>query len=249
MSLDEHIVRLGLSKRAATIYRACLEHGPESISAIARFSNERRSTARYTIEGLLKKGLLQLSRRGRRTFYDAQRPGKLLTLLHEQERELKDLLPKLEALRSQKEPLTQVSIQEDMENVRALYAEIYEYLDAPGGVSFLASMRDIEKYAPFALEMHLHILCSRERYSVRELVLDDAEGRRWIRLLRSRGLRHPCRLLPPPLAIANDFALFGTHVGLFSFQKRLSAVVIDDPRIAGTLRALYEIAWAQGIEG
>jgi hypothetical protein len=66
--------------------------------------------------------------------------------------------------------------------------------------------------------------------------------------MRAHGLKHPCRFLTPGHTIANDLALYGSRVSLFSFRKRLSATVIDDPRIVQTLRTLYDNAWEHAME-
>lgn len=248
MDLQEPICRLGLTKRAGAIYLACLEHGPETVAAIARHAGEKRSTTRYTIDELLQRGLLTLMRKGRRTLYDAQRPQKLLTLLYEEERELQHILPQLEELRGKREPIGRVYLQDDREGLRTLYREIYDYINTPEGVCFLASMSDLNKYAPFALDIHLQVLKDRRSYNMRELILDEPAGRQWLRTMRSHHVIHPCRFLPSTALVANDLALFGTKVSLFSFRKRLSAVVIDDPRIVQTLRALFDIVWEQAEE-
>lgn len=248
MDLQGHFARMGLTKRAASIYLACLEHGPDTVAAIARHTREKRSTVRYTVDDLLRRGMIVLTRRGRRTLYDAQRPQKLLTLLHEEERELQDILPQLEILRGKREPVSRVYLQEDREGLRSLYREIYDYVDTPEGVCFLSSMGDLSQYASFALDIHLKVLKPRRSYRVRELILDEPAGRLWIKKMRSENLMHPCRLLSSKRPVSNDLALFGTRVAMFSFRRRLSAVVIDDPRVVRTLRTLYEYAWENAEE-
>lgn len=248
MDLREHAMRLGITERAAAIYLTCLEHGPATVAAIARHAGEKRSTTRYTMADLLKRGLLVLTRSGKRTLYDAERPQRLLTLLHEEERELIRMLPDLEALRGKGEPVSRVYLQEDREGLRSLYREIYDYVHTPEGVCFLASMNDLQRYAPFALDIHLQMLGEHPSYRMRELMPDEPSGRQWVKNLRARHFMHPCRFLASPRPIANDLAIFGTRVSLFSFRKRLSAVVIDDPRIAQTLRTLYDIAWESAEE-
>ena len=240
--------RIGLSAREAAVYIACLEHGPENISAIARFAGQKRSTVHYTIEGLLARGLLILQRKGKRSLYDAQRPQRLLTIAREYERALEGLMPKLEALRSPKQPNPKIQVYEGQAGFLDLYREIYEHAEKPGGIDFLTAIEDLQEHAPFVLDMYMERLSNAEQYHVRELLWDTSAGRRWLKLERSRSLGHPCRLLPSQNEIRNDFAIFGDRVAIFSFRKRLSAVVIEDRDVVQTMRTMYECAWAGAVD-
>ena len=74
MNIKPIMYKLGFNEKEVSVYLACLEHGPETITIIARYSGCKRSTLYTIIEGLLRKGFLVLVRKKQKTLYDAEKP-------------------------------------------------------------------------------------------------------------------------------------------------------------------------------
>lgn len=239
---------LHLSPREEALYLACLEHGPDTIAALARAAGQRRSTAAYVIRELLKRSLAVQTRKGRRSLYDAAPPQKLLAMARSEERELERLLPQLEQRRRKRVPASSISVHEDADGLKEVYRELYALIAAGERALFLSSIEDLQRHAPFAGALHAQSLRELKHYHIRELLRDVPAARKWVRWLREQKFKHPCRLLPASFSIVDDLALCGDLVALFSFRKRLSVTVIRDAGTADTLRALYECAWENGIE-
>src|SRR3990167_994305 len=91
---------LGLSEQESAVYLATLELGASSISDIAKRAGIKRPTAYYVIDGLMGKSLMSKAPRGKRTFYIAEPPRKLLTNVRAQEDKLLNILPRLESLQN-----------------------------------------------------------------------------------------------------------------------------------------------------
>ena len=235
--------RLGLNKKEADVYLICLEHGPESMTTIARLTNHKRSTLYNVVEGLLKKGFVVLMRRNGRTLYDAEKPRKLLTALRAREREFEELLPEFEKIRDTKQSLPRVEIYEGEEAIRNVYDTIYASFDTKKEICFLTSIGDLQRYASFALDSYV-VEMQKKNYQIRELILDDEAGRRYIRKLKEKYAKHPVRLLPVDFPIFNDIIIYENKVALFSFKLRSFVTVIDDSEITKTMKSLYEWAWA-----
>lgn len=243
MNLRPVLFKLGLNKKEVDVYLILLEHGPETISTVARLANHKRSTLYNVMEGLLRKGLVVLVRRNGRTLYDAEKPKKLLVALRARERELEELLPILEKIRNTKEPLPQVEVYDGEEAIRNVYDTIYASFERKKEVCFLTSIGDLQRYAPFALESYLTKMQEKD-YRIRELILDGGAGRRYVRKVKEKKIRHPVRLLPAEFPIHNDIAIYGDTVAIFSFKTRSFVTVIDSPEVTKTMRSLYEWAWA-----
>jgi DNA-binding MarR family transcriptional regulator len=236
----------GLNAREAALYLACVEHGPESISALARLSGEKRSTTHYLLERLLRRGLVIRGRRGKRSLFDAQRPQRLLSIARERERTLEGIIPQLEAMRHGRQPQPTISVFDGEHALHGLYRDIYDHLGK--GAEFLTSINDLETHLPLAARAYVNSLRALPKPQVRELIWDEHKGRQWIRMLRKQKFHHPCRLLECTDAVRNDFVIFGNRVAIFSFRKRPTAIVIDDPDVASTMKALYAFAWECGRE-
>lgn len=248
MSIQEQFAATGMSARETDVYLACLQHGPETVAAIARLSGQKRSTVAYTAERLLKQNLLRLSKRGQRTVFDAQPPKRLVTMLHERERDVEALLPKLEAMRGKGMQAAQFRVHEGEDSVRALYREVFAHIAGGGDAVFIAAVGDLQRHMPDVLPMYTRMMRRLPTPNVREIFLDDAAGRRWVREFRTRKINHPVRLLDPNYPIANDLVVFGEKAALFSFAGLPSAVVIENADIARTMRTLIDCAWTAAQE-
>ena len=237
--------KIGFSRKEADAYLATLEYGPATITDVARLTGHKRSTLYNVMRDLLQKGAVVLSRRNGRTLYDAEKPKKLLTMLQSRGRELENFLPQLEAVRNAKQSIPEVQIYEGEEALKNIYSDIYGALNFKSETCFLTSVADLQTRAPFALDEYLRTMQGKN-FNVRELIVDDEQGRRYARNLRSKNMKHPVRLLPADFPVHNDIVIFGNKVAIFSLKNRGGATVIDNPEVSTTLRSLYEWAWSNG---
>ena len=245
MSGKSMLEKIGFSKKEADTYLATLEYGPATITDIARVTGHKRSTLYNVTRDLLQKGAIVLSRRNGRTLYDAEKPKKLLTMLQTRERELENFLPMLDAVRNTKQSVPEVQIYEGEEALKNIYNDIYNSLNFRNETCFLTSISDLQIRAPFALDEYLRTIQGKN-FNVRELILDDDQGRRYVRNVRGRNMKHPIRLLPTDFPVHNDIVIFGNKIALFSLKNRGGVTVIDNLEVSTTMKSLYEWAWRNG---
>jgi len=243
MDIKNILEKIGFNKKESDIYLVCLKHGPESITNIARLAGYKRSTLYNLIEGLSRKGFLVLIRRNKRTYYDATKPRKLLTVLRAKERELEKLMPELEKIKTSKRIIPQIKIYETEENIRDLYDEIYNSFSIKEEVCFLTSISDLEKYAPFVLKNFNTASEKNKNYKIRELIFADEAGKKYVRNSKKKKVKHAIKLLPTDFLIYNDIVIFKNKAALFSFKKRIIATLIDYQEMTQTIKSLYEWAW------
>ena len=85
---EKELVSLGLSEKEAKVYLAALDLGPETVQKIAQKAGVNRPTAYVQIESLKEKGLMSQFEKGKKTFYVAESPERLSSLLNAFEKEL-----------------------------------------------------------------------------------------------------------------------------------------------------------------
>lgn len=100
--LAQELKKLGLSDKEAKVYLASLELGPSPMKDIAKQAHLNRATTYVIIDSLIEKGLASSFSKGKKKYFSAESPDRLLSLLHlkeheakEQEREFKRILPEL----------------------------------------------------------------------------------------------------------------------------------------------------------
>ncbi len=245
MDIKATLQKIGLSKKEADIYLTCLEYGPTTITNIARLSGYKRPTLYNLMEGLLQKGFVIIVRRNSKTYYDVEKPKRLLTVLHAREKELEQALPELEIIKNRKQPLPEVEIYDADEAIKNLYDDIYNQLNSRTETCFLTSISDLKTYAPHILESYMSKI-KNKNYIIRELIFDDEQGCKYAKEMKALNIKHEIRLLPNDFPIYNDIALYNGKVSIFSFKIRSSATMIDNLEIAATLKSLFEWAWVNG---
>ncbi|MFA4818365.1 MAG: helix-turn-helix domain-containing protein [Patescibacteria group bacterium] len=246
MDIRNILEALGLNKKQVDIYLTCLEHGPETITNISKLSGHKRSTIYNVIEDLLRGGFLVLIRRNKHTLYDAEKPKRLLTIIRARERELEQLLPQLETIRNTKKEIPNIQILESEVSVKNLYDEVYSSFNNKDEVCFLSAVGDLFKNLPLVMDAYFAKFHNRKDYKIRELILNDEEGRRYVRLLRHKGISHPVKLLPTDFPIFNDLVIYENKVLIASFKNRVIVTLFDNPEIFLTLKTLFEWAWQNG---
>ena len=245
MEIISILNKIGLNKKEADIYLAVLEHGPETITNIAKLSGYKRTTLYNIIEDLVQRGFLLASVRNQHNYYDAENPKKILTNLKSRQKDLEQILPDLESLRNTKYQAPQVVVYESVDAIKQVYDDVYDFVNNKDEILWVTSIADLNKYLPDVLETWMTMLREKgqKNYKVRELLFDDEAGRKYLKLLRQNKIKHPVRLLPADFPIYNDMTLYGDKAILASFHKRSFVTVIKDKEVVQTLKTLYELAW------
>lgn len=94
----EVLEQLGLNKKEAETYIALVQLGSSLASTIANKTKINRSVTYEILEKLIRKGFVSYAIRENRKYFSATNPTKLIDLLKERERRLKEIIPGLLAL-------------------------------------------------------------------------------------------------------------------------------------------------------
>jgi len=95
----EELKQLGLTNTEIKIYITLLELGPSLASAIAKKSLVNRAVTYHVLENLIKKGLVSYVIKENRKYFNAAEPKGLLAILKEKEETIKEIIPRLDALK------------------------------------------------------------------------------------------------------------------------------------------------------
>src|SRR3989338_9161192 len=92
----ENLEKVGLNSNEARVYLALLELGPSLVGKITEKSKVHRRTVYDVLESLIDKGLVSYIVEINRKVFEATEPERLLELLKEREKEIKEILPELQ---------------------------------------------------------------------------------------------------------------------------------------------------------
>lgn len=242
----------GISKKAAQVYLAALQAGPTTMTDLARITTLKRSSVYLLIDTLLGRGLITTERRGKKTFYRAEHPQRILQTIRARTREMERVIPELEAMYYDPRGRPRVTVSEGLDAVLAVYEDMYRAMGRKGEILFFTDIGSLEQNLPESLDAFVERIRSLPpSYRLRELDRESPGAYAYIRRLENvKGKHHVIRLLDPELFPYEntDTLIFENKTVLFSFKKEIFTVIIESQQIADTHRAMFGAAWRAGKE-
>ena len=107
----------------AQVYLAALQLGTSSAQEIAKKAGFKRPTATEILEGLVERGLVSFMAEKRTRLFTVEPPQKLITLLEEQQRQAKTIIPQLEAMYGKAWHRPRVQFYEGVEGIKSVYED------------------------------------------------------------------------------------------------------------------------------
>jgi predicted DNA-binding transcriptional regulator len=228
---------LGLLDSEIRTYLAALENGPGTVLEIAKQTKLSRQATYVAIEMLTERGLMSSLLRGKKRFYVAEPPAKLLAYAkrrdaetHDRVRDLESLVPELELRMGGERPVVRVF--EGKEGLQAI----------------IEDMR-LTKFHASSEIADLEAL-----YKV--LTADDLKGMR--AELRRRGvkIRGLYAGVPAPKVVDTerfflpkeyagfkaDIGVYGNKIEMLTFEGKMYSVIIESEPLAKTLQILFDLA-------
>lgn len=256
----EELQELGLSEKEAQVYMAALSLGPTSVQNIAKKSGVNRVTTYVMIEQLTQMGLMSSHIKGKKKLFSAEKPDRLLTLIHEKEKELqakehhfRTILPALKAIARKSSNKTSIRLYEGIEGLKAVHELLYaafsagefdEYIETilpeetrlafrPGDSPARDKVREIIKQKK--IKANRLIIASQsyiENIGVKDVKAYDEDERKYVRIL-NRDAFH----------FKNEIGIYGSYTVFWIVVDMYEAIVIHDAEIAESMRVLLRGSW------
>ena len=233
------LTALGLNEKSAKVYLAGLVLGTTTVQDLARKSGLKRPTVYLHLDELIRRGLFEHAALNGKKYYRAADPHIIESELKKSLSTLQHELPSLVAMRSDTIGRPQVQVFEGEEGMRRVYEEIRH----ARSLRFWSNLGNA--YKPFHdTYMELTEELGKNGINTREIIADTKEARRYSRLLaKLMGSVYQARTATVE-GIANDSVIFEDVVAIFRIHDlNMFVVRIEDPTIADTMRAMFDMAW------
>jgi HTH-type transcriptional regulator, sugar sensing transcriptional regulator len=240
--LEQDLVEIGLNEKEAKIYLASLELGQSVVQDIAKKAGVNRATTYFVIEGLMKMGLMSSFHKGKKQYFVAADPDRLIEVLEQEkntiekrESSLKKLLPQLQSLNNKQKDRPVVKYYEGKKGIKTMVSEILKA--AKGEVAMAYSVDALNKlfteedkieWRKVRIKRNLY---TKAIYTYKDGVLQN--------IPKSDSRKVPFDKFP----ITCDIAVYDEKVRIADLSKRLIGVIIEDKEIARSMKAILDLAW------
>ncbi|HPN54716.1 MAG TPA: helix-turn-helix domain-containing protein [Candidatus Moranbacteria bacterium] len=239
--LEQELISIGLNEKETKVYLASLELGQSTVQSIAVKAGINRATTYFIIDGLMQRGLITSFNKGKKQYFFAADPERLIEIL-EREKEnieskknnLQKLLPQLRSLNNKQSGRPLVRYYEGKEGISSMVEEVFREAK---GVVYMAysadevgnifSKKDQERWRKIRVDKNMPV----------KAIYTKKEGKIGV-VPKSESLKIPFEKFP----ISCDFAVFNDKVRIASLKNRLTGIIIEDKEIASSFRALINLA-------
>lgn len=245
--LNEIMLGFALSEREQKVFRRLLEGGPQAASALALRLEMARNTVRGTLDSLVRKGLVLITRRANTQIYSSERKEGLIKLL-QQRRELLDeeisqQIKLLELHGSVLEPSTsaakrpRITFYDGFVGLKKVYEDT---LSAKGSLrawaSFDANQEALPRYFPNYYKRR-----KRKGIKMRSIHPDTPlaiEGTRNNRQFLRRSVLVPQSLF----SIVPEIQVYDNKLNIVSWREKLG-IIIESQEIANAVTAIFDLCY------
>ncbi len=248
--LTRELTHIGLTEKEASVYLAAAELGPSVAQDIAKKAKVNRATTYVMIDSLKTRGLMSSYSKGKKKYYVAESPERLLSMIRlqrqeieEREEEMSKIMPQLRAIYNVEGAKPQVRFLEGLDGIKTVHEEV---LSLKGEVIQVIPFDDVQDFVgrvmaeQYKKRAQEHI----QRIGVKVRALAVVKDEELLKNLPKLSPKEEVRVIP-----ASEFPIHGEitvredTIVLFSYKSALVAIVIKSQPIADTFRMMFDLAW------
>lgn len=247
--------KAGLSDKAAVVYYALLERGGAYPSVLAKEAHINRSTVYKILLDLSVKGLVTEIKKGKKLYYQIEKPQKLLRFAKmniERGKEMlavaEEVLPDLDGLYSLMPNKPKITYFEGKEGVLSIY-EDHVRVEKPYEMVGWANVGYLDQFLPEEFFSFYKKEKARIGITTRGIIPDTPKDKAFTGVQYERiGKKFWPEMRYVPAAqfsYKSEITVYGTNkVSILNIESDLpSGVIIEDPTIHNMMRMMFELSW------
>jgi len=237
--MDTEILEdIGMTQGEIKVYLALLELGETTAGFIKKRTKMQNSVVHLCLGNLIDKGLINYVEKGKRRFYTATEPDKLLSFLDEKRRRLQEILPSL--IQKQKEQTKyKVNVYEGKKGVKAIHEDILKELKQGEEFLVLGAPKEAnEQFEPYFLDFHKRRIKSK----IKLKIIYKKDVKEYAKT-REKMYFSEVRYLPENLTSPMWITTYKDKSILFVIGDIILGIVIENKVIANNFKEYFELLW------
>lgn len=222
--------KLGFSPNEIKVYLALNDHGSTKAGRISKLAKIDRSSCYNSLKTLVEKGLVSYVLIGKVKWFQAAGPKRLLEYIQEQEDDVKQILPELDARHKAAKIEGQVRLFKGIKGVKSIFLDIIR----TGEDNFVfGSEGQFSKRMPeFALQFDR---LKREKNIKTKLIL-----RRGRKELDSSTSTHKFLQVTESPAVTN---IYGNKIAIIVWTDEPEGIIIENAAAAKAYKSYFAVMW------
>lgn len=234
MKINDILLRLGFSKHEATLYEMLVQTGPATISTLAEKAKMHRPLVYEALPGLLKRGLIAFSVKGKRRIFVAEPPEKLKALVSNVAADIDTVLPQLKSMYRSKETIPIFRIVEGKQGITELLDDVVDSLPRGGTFYRYSSIENAERGNRYLSKDYRE---RRDQKQLQRFVITN-EG---VAKQKQNRMDRAMRVLPmneKAFSFGVTEIIYGKKVAYIDYNTE-TALVIENEKIAEFQKTLF----------
>jgi len=241
-SILKALEEMGLPEKAAVIYVTLLGKQKMTVSEISRDSKIKRATCYEYLDILLNKDFISRIPVGKRMFYAALEPRRILSDFKKKTSHLEQKVSEMSAVHEAAVHKPRIVFYQGKRELRNIYTDIFQTVTDVYSIfppaSFFSNFT-LEDYDDWDKEITSYALKSRDLFIVDKYYKKIKEIRDKNSIAAKNKLD---KKLPPSFQSNVDVLIYADKVALISLRD-LSAIVIENKDIADLFRNMHSFMW------
>ena len=247
MNIRQQLQQLDLSEQEIAAFLACLENGEGTLAQIVSRLGAPRSSTKYILEKLAKRGLIEIVRKNASHLYIPYPPRAILTLLKNRKNALEQQVDAFEASLPQLNQLYAASAEAPIvryfrgDEIRKIYEEILAspieetlFVGEMDKTAEVVGLKYLKSWMKRRAALHIKTRGIRVgKGEFKDPVVNSTSGR-YLRTVR----RAPNHFESP-----NHIIIYGNHVASIATATENFGFVITSKDYATTLKNLFKEVW------
>lgn len=231
---------LGLLESEIKVYLKTLEKGPSTVIELSQGTNLSRQACYVAIEGLTERGLMSSVLKGKRNYYAAEHPAKLVSYakrrevqINDQIKDLERSIPQLELQIGGERPM--VKLFEGKEGLNALINDMD--VTQPKEIREIADLIALRSIVQPEDLLEYQKKVKKSQPDIRGFYSGERASNTV--QLNTRRITLPAK----NAGFNSDVFIYNNKIALITFENKMFSVLIESKALADALKIIFDIAW------
>lgn len=240
MQYLKSLEKLGLNDKEQQIYFAILQLEKASANQIARKADIKRPTTYDILYRLQSQGFIYETEENGKRLFVANAPEKLLDLLENQKREVKNDLPLLNSIFNTNPKKAKVAYFDGYEGIKQLYEDTLTSLKPEEEILAYVTDQVIDHLADYALDYVKRRVA--KQIKLRGIYQDSDTLKQHLDQNEAelRTIKVADKTIFP---ITNEINIYADKIIIITYAPEPYGILIESKEVAQTQRTIFEMAW------